>query len=158
MTALRHIQFEMALSTPNNPRVIEPRLAPQFQAMLNTQSLPGEEPRTNERAEALLADAVQRNASDIHIEPGAEETRIRLRMDGLVHDVAAVSHASGAQLVAFFKTLSGIDATALAHPEHGHARLEVAGARLELRTTVAPTVDGEMVGETAGYESAGAGA
>ena len=136
----------MALSAPNNPRVIEPRLAPRFQAMLRTLPLPGGEPRTNERAEALLADAVEWKASDIHIEPGAEETRIRLRMDGLVHDVAAVPHASGAQLVAFFKTLSGIDATALAHPEHGHARLDVAGARLELRTTVAPTVDGEMVG------------
>jgi len=114
--------------------------------MLRMHPVPGGEPRSDERAEALLADAVQWKASDLHIEPGSQETRIRLRMDGLIYDVAAVPNATGQQLVTYFKTLSGIDATALAQPEHGHARVGAGAALLELRTTVAPTADGEMVG------------
>jgi len=136
----------MTVHPTPNPRAIEPRLAPRFHAMLHLHPLAEGEPRTDERAEALLADAVQWKASDIHIEPGFLETRIRLRLDGFVYDVAAVPNAAGLQLVTYFKTLSGIDATALAQPEHGHADVPAGGTRLELRTTVAPTADGEMMG------------
>lgn len=137
----------MAHPTTNpNPRAIEPRLAPRFDAMLRRHSDSSEDPRTDELAEALVADALQWKASDLHIEPGWHETRIRVRMDGFIYDVAALPNAVGRQLSTFFKTLSGIDATALAQPEHGHARMEAAGTPVELRTTVAPTPDGEMVG------------
>lgn len=129
-----------------NPRMLEPRLAPRFHELLAKYPPSKEEPRTQERAEALMADAVQWKASDLHIEPGRLETRIRLRVDGVLHDAASVYNFSGHRLVAYFKTLSGIDATALAKPEHGHGRAEVADTVLELRTTVAPTPDGEMVG------------
>jgi general secretion pathway protein E len=136
----------MIATTIPNPRTVEPRLAPRFQNLLSKYPLTTDEPRTQERAEALVADAVQWKASDIHIEPGTRETRIRLRVDGLLHDVAAVPISSGHHLSAYFKTLSGIDATALSHPEHGHGRLEAGGTLMEMRTTVAPTPDGEMVG------------
>jgi general secretion pathway protein E len=135
----------MVHPTPN-PRAIEPRLAPRFHALLHQHSLSGEEIRTDERAEALVTDALQWQASDIHIEPGWQETRIRLRLNGLIYDAAALPNAAGLQLATYFKTLSGIDAMALAQPEHGHARLQAGGTRVELRTTVAPTPDGEMVG------------
>ena len=133
-------------SLPSNPRPVEPRLAPRFQELLGKYPPSAGQPRTQERAEALVIDAVQRKASDIHIEPGMEETRIRLRVDGVLHDVAALPNFSGHRLVAYFKILSQIDATVLARPEHGHGRMEVAGTVLEMRTTVAPTPDGEMVG------------
>lgn len=135
----------MPTPTPN-PRPVEPRLAPRFQELLRKYPPSAAELRTEERAEALVADAAQWKASDIHIEPGTRETRIRMRVDGLLHDVAEVPIASGTHLVAYFKTLSDIDATALAHPEHGHGRLEAGGTLMEMRTTVAPTPDGEMVG------------
>jgi general secretion pathway protein E len=131
---------------PLNPRPVEPRLAPKYHQHLNQYPPAADQPLTQERAEALVADAVQWRASDIHIEPASNETRIRFRMDGVLHDVAAVPNFSGHRLVAYFKTLSQIDATALAKPEHGHGRMEVAGTVMELRTTVAPTPDGEMVG------------
>jgi type II secretory ATPase GspE/PulE/Tfp pilus assembly ATPase PilB-like protein len=129
-----------------NPRLIEPRLAPRFHALLRLHPFPEDEPRTDERAEALMADAVQWQASDIHIEPGSQETRLRLRVDGLIYDVAAVPNDAGLHLASFFKTLSGIDATTLSQPEHGYGSMEAAGTRLELRTTAAPTPVGEMVG------------
>ena len=131
---------------PPNPRPLEPRLAPRYHGLLVKYPPSAEEPRTQERAEALIADAVKWKASDLHIEPGNSETRIRLRVDGVLHDTAAIPNFSGHRLVAYFKTLSGIDATMLARPEHGHGRMEAGDTRMELRTTVAPTPDGEMVG------------
>lgn len=129
-----------------NSRAVEPRLAPHFHKLLSKYPPTTDEPHTEERAEALVADAVQWKASDIHIEPGTRETRIRLRVDGLLYDVAAVPISSGQYLASYFKTLAGIDATVLAQPEHGHGRLEAGGTLMEMRTTVAPTPDGEMVG------------
>jgi type II secretory ATPase GspE/PulE/Tfp pilus assembly ATPase PilB-like protein len=129
-----------------NPRPIEPRLAPRFHALLAAHPPQPDQPRTQERAEALLTDAVLWKASDIHIEPSTNETRLRFRVDGVLHDAAAVPNFSGHRLAAFFKTLSQIDALALAKPEHGHGRMEAAGTLVELRTTVAPTIAGEMLG------------
>lgn len=132
--------------THANPRPIEPRLAPRFHALLQDLTGASDHPRTQQRAEALLADAVQWRASDIHLEPSSAETRLRFRVDGVLHDVAAVPNPAGVQLTAFFKTLSEIDALALAKPEHGHGRMDAGGTTVELRTTVAPTNSGEMLG------------
>ncbi|WP_009959577.1 GspE/PulE family protein [Verrucomicrobium spinosum] len=129
-----------------NPRPVEPRLAPQYHAYLGSHPPVADEPRTQERATALLADAVQWRASDVHIEPASEQTRIRFRIDGVLHDVAEVPNFSGHRLVAYFKIQSQINATAIATPEHGHCRMAAGGTVLELRTTVAPTVNGEMIG------------
>lgn len=129
-----------------NPRPVEPRLAPRFHALLEEFPPLPDRPLTQQRAEALMADAVQWKASDVHIEPSHTETRLRFRVDGVLHDAAAVPAFSGHRLTAFFKTLSQIDALALARPEHGHGRLEIADTVVELRTTVAPTAAGEMLG------------
>lgn len=133
-------------SSPANPRIVESRLAPRFHQALIAMPPSPDESHTEDWAMALVADAVQWKASDIHLEPGTQETRIRLRVDGVLHDVAELPNFSGHRMVAFFKTLCGIDATALARPEHGHGTMETDGTLMEFRTTVAPTPDGEMVG------------
>jgi len=130
----------------SNARPIESRFTPRYHSLLIEHPLTVDPPQTKERAEALLGDAVQWKASDVHLEPSSAETRVRFRVDGVVHDVAAIPHAAGQQLAAFLKTLSEIDALALAKPEHGRGRMEAGGTVLELRTTVAPTPSGEMIG------------
>ncbi|OYW31233.1 MAG: hypothetical protein B7Z47_01665 [Chthoniobacter sp. 12-60-6] len=95
---------------------------------------------------ALAADAAHWKASDLHIEPGAKATRIRMRMDGQLHDVAVVPRPSGQHLVTYFKVLAQMDASALARAEHGHARMEANGMLLDLRITAVPTPSGEMLG------------
>lgn len=82
----------------------------------------------------------------MHIEPASGKTRIRFRIDGVLHDVAEAPNFSGHRLVAYFKIQSQINATAIAMPEHGHCQMAVGDTVLELRTTVAPTVSGEMIG------------
>lgn len=133
-------------STPAaNSRPVEPRLAARFHQLLQSNPPQADRPVTEHRVMAILADAIQWKASDLHIEPGSQDTRIRMRVDGLLHDVAALPNFSGHRLISFFKVLAEIDATALARPEHGHGRIEVAGTMLELRITAVPTPVGEMI-------------
>lgn len=131
---------------PLNKRPIEPRLAVRYQELLRRHPPPADLPFTEEFAIALAADAAHWKASDLHIEPGAEATRIRMRMDGQLHDVALVPRSSGQHLVTYFKVLAQMDTSALARAEHGHARMEANGMLLDLRITAVPTPSGEMLG------------
>jgi general secretion pathway protein E len=129
-----------------NARPVEPRFAERYQQLLRRCPPPADLALTEECATALLEDAVQWRASDLHIEPGAEESRLRMRVDGLLHDVAAVPNASGHHLVSYFKVLAQMDTGSLARAEHGHARVRAAGLHLDLRITAVPTPNGEMIG------------
>ncbi|OYW31294.1 MAG: hypothetical protein B7Z47_01470, partial [Chthoniobacter sp. 12-60-6] len=123
---------------PFNKRPVEPRLAVRYQELLRRHPPPADLPFTEECAIALAADAAHWKASDLHIEPGAGGTRIRMRMDGLLHDVALVPAISGQHLITYFKVLAQMDIAALARAEHGHARMEANGMLLDLRITVVP--------------------
>ena len=129
-----------------NARSVEPRLAVRYQQLLRRNPPPADLALTEELAIALAADAVQWRASDLHVEPGAEETRIRMRVDGLLHDVAVVPNISGHHLISYFKVLAQMDPAPLARAEHGHGRLDANGMLLDLRVTVVPTPNGEMIG------------
>ena len=122
-----------------NARSVEPRLAVRYQQLLRRNPPPADLALTEELAIALAADAVQWRASDLHVEPGAEETRIRMRVDGLLHDVAVVPNISGHHLISYFKVLAQMDPAPLARAEHGHGRLDANGMLLDLRVTVVPS-------------------
>jgi general secretion pathway protein E len=127
-------------------RPVEPRLAVRYHELLRKHPPPADLPFTENCAIALAADAAHWKASDLHIEPGSDATRIRMRVDGLLHDVAVVPNVSGNHLVTYFKVLAQIDTSSLAHAEHGHARMDANGMKLDLRITVVPTPSGEMLG------------
>ena len=61
-------------SSPANPRNVESRLAPRFHQALVAMPRSPDESHTEDWAMALVADAVQWKASDIHLEPGTLET------------------------------------------------------------------------------------
>ncbi|WP_395736852.1 GspE/PulE family protein [Prosthecobacter sp.] len=131
---------------PANERQIEPRLAERFHKTLQQHAPPADLPFTEELAMALVSDALNWKASDLHVEPGAVDTRVRMRVDGLLHDVAVIPTVSGRHIVTYFKVLAQMDTSALARAEHGHARMDAGGMQLDLRITVVPTPNGEMLG------------
>lgn len=92
----------MPIPNPNT-RNLEPRLAPRFQEALITMPPSRDKSYTKAWVMALVADAVHWKASDIHLVPGTLETRIRLRVDGVLHDAAVLPNASGHRLVSFSK-------------------------------------------------------
>ncbi|UHC17854.1 GspE/PulE family protein [Methylobacterium currus] len=93
----------------------------------------------------LLARAVERRASDIHLTTSRSGARARLRIDGLLHDVPAPPVELYEAVVSRIKIMSGLDIAERRLPQDGSARAVVAGREVDLRTATMPHVSGEGV-------------
>jgi type IV pilus assembly protein PilB len=95
--------------------------------------------------DVVLADAVRARASDVHVEPQADELRIRYRVDGLLRDVMTVPRNATAATVSRIKIVSGLDIAERRKPQDGRAKLTVDGMVVEARISTLPTLHGEKV-------------
>ncbi len=95
--------------------------------------------------DVVLADAVRARASDVHIEPQANELRVRYRVDGLLRDVMTVPKNAAAAAVSRVKIVSGLDIAERRRPQDGRAKLTVDGLTVEARVSTLPTLHGEKV-------------
>ena len=93
-----------------------------------------------------LQDAAARGASDIHIEPGEHGWRIRLRIDGLLHEIGRPpSHLHDA-FVTRIKVLARLDIAERRTPQDGRLRLPLAAGHIEeYRVNSLPTLYGEKL-------------
>ncbi|MHB1192941.1 MAG: ATPase, T2SS/T4P/T4SS family [Longimicrobiales bacterium] len=97
-------------------------------------------------ANAIIADAVTRGASDIHIEHDEQATVVRYRIDGLLRKVMVLPRYVGAgPLVSRIKIMAGLDLAERRRPQDGRAKLKVNGAEIGLRVSTLPTRMGEKV-------------
>ncbi|WGM40016.1 GspE/PulE family protein [Caulobacter sp. NIBR1757] len=87
--------------------------------------------------------AVDRGASDIHLEPRRHDLRLRLRLDGQLIVHGAVSLEVGAAAIARIKVLADLDLGEKRLPQDGRATFVVEGRPVEVRVSVVPTVFGE---------------
>ena len=95
---------------------------------------------------ATLEQAVARGASDIHIEPSERGWRIRLRVDGLLHEMPCVPAPLRDAFVTRVKVLARLDIAERSVPQDGRLRLAVAPGRIEnYRVSALPTVHGEKL-------------
>lgn len=92
-----------------------------------------------------LQDALDRRATDIHFEPFSRGWRLRFRLDGRLHDVAQLTFDQGQRAVRYLKTLAGLDPVTVFLPQDAGARVDVLGAKLDLRLAFAPAHDGETL-------------
>ena len=93
---------------------------------------------------SLVQRAATTSASDIHIEPFESETRVRMRIDGVIVDYVTLQRALHAPLIARIKIMSNLDIAEHRIPQDGHfrARLE-SGPDVNVRVSILPTVFGE---------------
>ena len=91
----------------------------------------------------LLRTAVLDRASDIHIEPTADKTRVRYRIDGVLQDVAHLPRASHYAVAARLKVLAELDITERRRPLDGRFAIRVDGMLIDVRLTTVPTRHGE---------------
>jgi type IV pilus assembly protein PilB len=94
---------------------------------------------------SLLERAITSRASDIHLEPSEHDLKIRLRIDGVLHEVDAVPRGIQAPLISRLKILSGLDITERRVPQNGRITKDMNGRSIDLRTATLPTVWGENV-------------
>ncbi len=95
--------------------------------------------------DALLERAINDRASDIHLEPTEAEMRVRLRIDGVLHEVDAVPLGIQAALVSRLKILSGLDITERRVPQNGRITKQIGTRSVDMRAATLPTVWGEKV-------------
>ncbi len=93
---------------------------------------------------SLVQRAVTTTASDIHIEPFEGETKVRMRIDGVIVDYVTLQRALHQPLIARIKIMSNLDIAEHRIPQDGHfrARLET-GPDVNVRVSILPTVFGE---------------
>lgn len=93
---------------------------------------------------SLVQRAATTGASDIHIEPFEGETKVRMRIDGVIIDYVTLQRALHQSLIARIKIMSNLDIAEHRVPQDGHfrARLET-GPDVNVRVSILPTVFGE---------------
>ena len=96
-------------------------------------------------ANAILADAIKLNASDIHIEPQEREVLVRYRVDGMMKNIFKVNLPVLAPLVSRIKIIGDMDIAVKRRPQDGRTRLKVANKHYDLRISTLPTIFGEKV-------------
>lgn len=93
--------------------------------------------------DAILADAVKRDASDIHLEPEAGFLRVRYRIDGVLRQVMALHNSYWPGMVVRLKVMSKMNIAETRAPQDGRISLSSAGRKVDFRVACQPTTHGE---------------
>ena len=93
---------------------------------------------------SILFQSVKADSSDIHIDPGANETVVRNRIDGILHKVTQVPKPAHVPLLNRVKVMSGLDISVKNQPQDGRTMILLAGKKVDIRVSIIPTVHGEQ--------------
>jgi type IV pilus assembly protein PilB len=94
----------------------------------------------------VLIDAIRRGASDIHFEPYETEYRVRLRIDGLLKQIAKVPVKLNARISARLKVMAQLDIAEKRVPQDGRIKLNLSKTKqIDFRVSTLPTLFGEKV-------------
>ena len=93
----------------------------------------------------VIAQAVEKRASDIHIEPFDKIFRIRYRIDGVLYDQEPPPKAMKAALVSRVKLMAKLNIAERRLPQDGRIKIKTMGREVDLRVSTLPTLFGESV-------------
>lgn len=93
----------------------------------------------------LIGTAMQRRASDIHLEPLAGQFRVRLRIDGVLHEAEGPPKRLHPAVISRLKIMGGLSIAERRLPQDGRVRFKAGGRQLDLRVATIPTVHGESM-------------
>jgi type IV pilus assembly protein PilB len=93
--------------------------------------------------DAILADAVQKNASDIHFEPEEFFLRIRYRIDGILRQIRSLHKTYWPAMVVRLKVMSNMNIAETRTPQDGRISINFSGRQIDFRAAAQPTTHGE---------------
>jgi len=93
----------------------------------------------------VISRAVERGASDVHIEPGRDAVAIRYRIDGFLQQDRIVPAALRAALTTRIKIMARLDIAERRLPHDGRIKTAVRGVEIDIRVSTLPTVFGESI-------------
>jgi type IV pilus assembly protein PilB len=91
----------------------------------------------------IVAQAVERGASDIHLAPDGRELRVRFRVDGVLHDITTVQRRMAAGVISRIKIMAELNIAEKRLPQDGRVGLVIDGRHVDLRVVTLPSVHGE---------------
>ena len=94
---------------------------------------------------SLIADAVRKSASDIHIEPYEKSLRVRFRIDGVLYEMMAPPFKMKAAILSRLKIMAELDIAERRVPQDGRIKLRTMGKTIDLRVSTLPTIFGEKL-------------
>ncbi len=94
---------------------------------------------------AMLAEAIRQQASDIHIEPYEQRLVVRFRIDGVLREVLSPHKTLAAPVVSRIKVMAKLDIAEKRLPQDGRIGLRIAGRPVDVRVSTIPASFGERV-------------
>ena len=91
----------------------------------------------------MLQQAVDRKASDLHIEPHKDSVTLRYRIDGILHEAAAPTRSLHEAIVSRVKILANLDIAERRLPQDG--RFHMRDLDVDVRVSIIPTIHGEKI-------------
>jgi len=93
----------------------------------------------------LMVQALNERASDIHVEPTATNLRIRLRIDGVLHDVSTAPRSIAAAVTTRLKVMADMNIAEHRIPQDGRISVTIGRKAIDLRMATLPTIYGEKI-------------
>ncbi len=94
---------------------------------------------------AMIAQAVEKRASDIHIEPFEKEVKVRFRIDGVLQEQEPPPRELKAAVISRLKLMAKMNIAARRLPQDGRIKMKTLGREVDLRVSTLPTLYGESV-------------
>ncbi len=94
---------------------------------------------------SLIERAIEEGASDIHLEPSDESLRVRMRLDGVLHDLTALPKQSRAKIISRIKIMANLDIAERRLSQDGNIVWKGSRGGISLRISTLPTIRGEKV-------------
>src|SRR4051812_7775122 len=94
---------------------------------------------------SIIAQAVEQRASDIHLEPDGKEMRVRLRVDGVLHESTRVPNRMVPGVISRIKIMGDLDISERRLPQDGRVSLTIEGRHIDVRIATMPSVHGETM-------------
>jgi type IV pilus assembly protein PilB len=94
---------------------------------------------------SLIADAVNKGASDIHVEPFEKKLRVRYRIDGVLHEMMSPPYKMKGAITSRLKIMAELDIAEKRVPQDGRIKIRIGAKKIDLRVSSLPTIFGEKI-------------
>jgi type IV pilus assembly protein PilB len=94
---------------------------------------------------SLIADAVNKGASDIHVEPFEKKLRVRYRIDGVLHEMMSPPYKMKGAVTSRLKIMAELDIAEKRVPQDGRIKIRIGAKKIDLRVSSLPTIFGEKI-------------
>jgi type IV pilus assembly protein PilB len=94
---------------------------------------------------SLITDAVNKSASDIHMEPFEKKLRVRYRIDGVLHEMMSPPFKMKSAIISRLKIMAELDIAEKRVPQDGRIKIRIGNKKIDLRVSSLPTVYGEKI-------------